>query len=56
MMLQIQHIFSRLLQYYFQYIIKQLQQNVSNRTQIFAFVTAGIALTDAILAPIIGSL
>jgi UMF1 family MFS transporter len=30
--------------------------NVSNRTQIFAFVTAGIALTDAILAPIIGSL
>jgi UMF1 family MFS transporter len=30
--------------------------NISNRTQIFAFVTAGIALTDAILAPIIGSL
>ncbi len=30
--------------------------NVENRTQIFAFVTAGIALTDAILAPIIGSL
>ena len=30
--------------------------NIDNRTQIFAFVTAGIALTDAILAPIIGSL
>lgn len=30
--------------------------NIENRTQIFAFVTAGIALTDAILAPIIGSL
>jgi UMF1 family MFS transporter len=33
-----------------------IASNIDNRTQIFAFVTAGIALTDAILAPIIGSL
>jgi UMF1 family MFS transporter len=30
--------------------------SVANRTQIFAFVTAGIALTDALLSPIIGAL
>lgn len=30
--------------------------NVANRTQIFMLVTAGIALTDAILSPIIGAL
>jgi len=30
--------------------------HIPNRTQIFAFVTAGIALTDALLSPIIGAL
>jgi MFS transporter, UMF1 family len=30
--------------------------NIDNRTQIFTLVTAGIALTDAILSPIIGAL
>lgn len=35
---------------------QSIAANISNRSQIFAFVTAGIALTDAILAPIIGSL
>lgn len=30
--------------------------NIANRTQIFAFVTAGIALTDALMSPIIGAL
>lgn len=30
--------------------------NVDNRTQIFSFVTAGIALTVALLSPIIGAL
>ncbi len=30
--------------------------SVANRTQIFAFVTAGIALTDALMSPIIGAL
>ena len=30
--------------------------NVANRAQIFMLVTAGIALTDAILSPIIGAL
>lgn len=30
--------------------------SISNRTQIFMLVTAGIALTDAILSPIIGAL
>ena len=30
--------------------------SIDNRTQIFTFVTAGIALTDAILSPIIGAL
>lgn len=35
---------------------QSIASSIDNRTQIFAFVTAGIALTDAILAPIIGSL
>jgi MFS transporter, UMF1 family len=30
--------------------------HIPNRTQIFAFVTAGIALTDALLSPVIGAL
>jgi UMF1 family MFS transporter len=30
--------------------------HISNRVQIFALVTAGIALTDALLSPIIGAL
>ena len=31
-------------------------EHLTNATQIFAFVTAGIALTDAILSPVIGAL
>ncbi len=35
---------------------QSIASHIDNRTQIFTFVTAGIALTDAILSPIIGSL
>jgi len=33
-----------------------LAVNIANKAQIFMFVTAGIALTDAILSPVIGAL
>jgi len=35
---------------------QSIAAHIDNRTQIFAFVTAGIALTDAILSPVIGAL
>ncbi len=35
---------------------QSIAANVENRTQIFAFVTAGIALTVALISPIIGAL
>lgn len=35
---------------------QSIASHIPNRTQIFAFVTAGIALTDALLSPIIGAL
>jgi MFS transporter, UMF1 family len=35
---------------------QSIAAHIDNRTQIFTFVTAGIALTDAILSPIIGAL
>lgn len=35
---------------------QSIASHIPNRTQIFALVTAGIALTDAILSPVIGAL
>jgi MFS transporter, UMF1 family len=35
---------------------QSIAAHIDNRTQIFAFVTAGIALTDALLSPVIGAL
>ena len=35
---------------------QSIAANVENRTQVFAFVTAGIALTVALMSPIIGAL